>query len=94
MATAAWSSWWRERRNDPRLPAAALQAVVLRAAGAHSCGSSAGSGASVMELAAATVGALLLLAQFRIWDDIADRLQDAIAHPDRVLVRATLSRHS
>jgi hypothetical protein len=33
--------------------------------------------------------ALLLLAQFRIWDDLADRSVDAIAHPGRVLVRAT-----
>ena len=45
--------------------------------------------ASVMDLASATVGGLFLLAQFRIWDDIADREHDAIAHPDRVVVRAT-----
>ena len=32
-------------------------------------------------------GAMLLLAQFRIWDDTADRSQDALAHPERVLVR-------
>ena len=31
--------------------------------------------------------ALLLLAQFRIWDDLADRSADAITHPGRVLVR-------
>ena len=32
--------------------------------------------------------ALLLLAQFRLWDDLADRSHDAVVHPDRVLVRA------
>ena len=33
--------------------------------------------------------ALLLLAQFRSWDDLADRGRDAVSHPERVLVRAT-----
>ena len=33
------------------------------------------------------VFALLLLAQFRLWDDLADRTTDARVHPDRVLVR-------
>lgn len=32
--------------------------------------------------------ALLLLAQFRSWDDLADRGRDAVSHPERVLVRA------
>jgi hypothetical protein len=31
--------------------------------------------------------ALILLAQFRMWDDLADRTHDAGAHPHRVLVR-------
>jgi len=31
---------------------------------------------------------LLLMAQFRLWDDIADRPHDRIAHPERVLVGA------
>jgi hypothetical protein len=31
--------------------------------------------------------ALLLLAQFRLWDDLADRDRDRIEHPGRVLVR-------
>ena len=31
--------------------------------------------------------ALLLLAQFRLWDDLADRPADALRHPDRVLVK-------
>lgn len=34
-------------------------------------------------------GALFLLAQFRIWDDVADRRKDAASHPHRVLVRAS-----
>ena len=32
--------------------------------------------------------ALLLLAQFRLWDDLADRARDSVEHPERVLVRA------
>lgn len=32
--------------------------------------------------------ALLLLVQFRLWDDLADRSADAVSHPGRVLVRA------
>ncbi len=31
--------------------------------------------------------AVLLLAQFRLWDDLADRSADAIRHPHRVLPR-------
>jgi 4-hydroxybenzoate polyprenyltransferase len=31
----------------------------------------------------------LLLGQFRLWDDLADRLRDRQFHPGRVLVRAT-----
>lgn len=38
--------------------------------------------------AAGTLSALLLLAQFRLWDDLADRERDRSTHPDRVLVRA------
>jgi hypothetical protein len=32
--------------------------------------------------------ALLLLGQFRSWDDLADRRRDALFHPERVVVRA------
>ena len=32
--------------------------------------------------------ALLLLAQFRLWDDLADRATDTLTHPRRVLARA------
>jgi hypothetical protein len=31
---------------------------------------------------------LLLLGQFRLWDDLADKERDRRAHPERVLVRA------
>ena len=47
-----------------------------------------GTSAGLLELLAATVGAAFLLAQFRIWDDLADRRRDLIAHPHRVLVTA------
>ncbi|MBA3639058.1 MAG: hypothetical protein M3541_16070 [Acidobacteriota bacterium] len=47
-----------------------------------------GRSASVVELGIGTIGAAFLLAQFRIWDDLADRRKDAIAHPQRVLVTA------
>jgi hypothetical protein len=33
--------------------------------------------------------ALALLAQFRLWDDLADRGHDGVLHPERVLVRTT-----
>jgi hypothetical protein len=32
--------------------------------------------------------AFLLLAQFRLWDDLADRVLDAITYPNRVLARS------
>jgi hypothetical protein len=35
-----------------------------------------------------TAFAFLLLAQFRLWDDLVDRDADAQRHPDRALVRA------
>lgn len=38
--------------------------------------------------------AILLLAQFRLWDDLADRGVDAVQHPERVLVRARSSAKS
>lgn len=36
-----------------------------------------------------TAFAFLLLAQFRLWDDLVDRRVDAVRHPERVLVRAS-----
>lgn len=43
---------------------------------------------SAARLSVDTTFALLLLAQFRSWDDLADRGRDAVSHPERVLVRA------
>jgi 4-hydroxybenzoate polyprenyltransferase len=45
-----------------------------------------------VELAVTAIAALSLLAQFRAWDDLADRRIDAVAHPDRVLVKAETHR--
>ena len=42
--------------------------------------------ASLVHLATAAISAALLLAQFRIWDDLADRQRDSTMHPNRVLV--------
>ena len=41
-----------------------------------------------LRLAADACFAALLLAEFRLWDDLADRRSDALTHPGRVLVRA------
>ena len=38
------------------------------------------------------VAALLLLAEFRLWDDLADRPADRLTHPHRSLVRASSTR--
>ena len=43
-------------------------------------------------LAGAFATACLLVAQFRIWDDLADLPRDRVAHPDRVLVAAASTR--
>ncbi|CAN5844796.1 hypothetical protein BH18ACI5_BH18ACI5_29490 [soil metagenome] len=56
-------------------------AIVIAVAASAGELSFAGSGADA-------IFALLLLAQFRSWDDLADRGHDAVAHPDRVVVRA------
>jgi hypothetical protein len=49
----------------------------------------AGAGRSTPRALALDFGfALIALAHFRLWDDLADRKADALAHPDRVLVRA------
>jgi hypothetical protein len=41
---------------------------------------------------ATSVIAFALVAQFRLWDDLVDRGRDALAHPDRTIVRAASSR--
>jgi len=51
-------------------------------------GAASGGALSGMRLGLDACFALLLLAQFRSWDDLADRGRDAVSHPERVLVRA------
>ena len=63
------------------VPAAALIALVSHTAGGHAADS------WLLDL----LLALLLIAQFRLWDDLADREHDRRAHPERVLVRARTS---
>ena len=48
-----------------------------------------GGSADWLVLGVTAINALCLLAQFRIWDDVADRHADSITHPHRVLVTAT-----
>jgi hypothetical protein len=72
--------YWRERFSlRVFLPAAAGLAVAARLG--HSWNLSRTSGDSLV--------ALLLLAQFRLWDDLADRQHDRVAHPDRWLSSPT-----
>ena len=51
-------------------------------------GASSGGAFPSAHLAVDAAFALLLLAQFRSWDDLADRGRDAVSHSERVLVRA------
>jgi hypothetical protein len=51
-------------------------------------GAASGGELSISRLCLDAQFALLLLAQFRSWDDLADRSRDAVSHPERVLVRA------
>lgn len=60
------------------LPLAAALAVAA-AAGRY----------DVTRLAVDVLFGLLLLAEFRVWDDLADRGADAVTHPGRVIVRAS-----
>jgi len=67
------SAYLRERFN-PRLYLLLAVIIAVPAAG---------------NLIVDALFALLLLATFRTWDDLADRDRDAREHPERVLVRAT-----
>jgi hypothetical protein len=66
----------RERLGP--MPAVMLW-IAVRAA--HPWQGAAAAGLDLVQMA-------LLFVQFRLWDDMADRHQDRIAHPDRVLPRA------
>lgn len=67
-----------------RLPAR----LVLPLAGLLALAATGGEWHSTRTLAADAGLALLLVAQFRVWDDLADRESDARAYPQRVLVTA------
>jgi hypothetical protein len=72
-------AYWSERFDLERfVPAAALLALA---------GAAAASG-GVIEGCIDSILALALLAQFRLWDDLADRERDRPRHPERVLVAA------
>jgi 4-hydroxybenzoate polyprenyltransferase len=73
------SRYWRERFTPARfVPAAVLVAMAATAT----------SGGGGRDWAIRSGLALFLIAQFRIWDDLADRERDRHAHPHRVLVAA------
>lgn len=56
--------------------------AVLVAVGA------AGGAYDLVRLMVDVLASLLLIAEFRLWDDLADRRSDAVTHPNRVLVKA------
>jgi hypothetical protein len=71
-------SYFRERFR-PTLFAPVAACIALAAAGGAF---------HPLRLTADACFAALLLAEFRLWDDLADRRSDARTHPGRVLVRA------
>src|SRR6185503_10220497 len=71
-------SYFRERFR-PTVFAPVAACVALGAAGGAF---------HLLRLTADACFAALLLAEFRLWDDLADRRSDALTHPGRVLVRA------
>jgi hypothetical protein len=74
------AAYWRERfRPVVFVPAAMLIAAASRGA----------AGAAPTSWTIGICCALLLLAQFRLWDDLADRERDRAAHPSRVLARTS-----
>jgi hypothetical protein len=77
------TAWLRERFR----PVVFVPTAFVIAAAA-----SASAGFNLQSLAQNTIVALLLLLQFRLWDDLADRPADAVAHPTRVMVNAQSTR--
>jgi hypothetical protein len=74
--------WFDRFLLSPFVPAALLLAFVASWAGSHDLGGF---------LLGCVVGApiaLLVLAQLRLWDDLADRDRDRREHPERVLCEA------
>jgi len=73
------SQWRSTRLPWPRyLPLAALLVWAASSAG----------GASIASIVAGFFVAFSLIAQFRLWDDLADRARDRARDPQRVVVRA------
>jgi 4-hydroxybenzoate polyprenyltransferase len=68
--------YFRERFPPVRFLPLAAGLTIAASAGRH----------EIMTMLADVATALLLLAQFRLWDDLADRPADAIHHPERLLV--------
>jgi hypothetical protein len=70
--------YWAERlRPQVTMPLAASIAFAATA----------GSRFDIARWAVDAALAMFFIAQFRLWDDLADRAADRVAHPDRVLVR-------
>lgn len=78
-STAALLAAWRATR----LPSLRFGLLALFVAWAASLGSSFAAPAFIVRWALA----FSLIAQFRLWDDLADRARDRSAHPQRVLAR-------
>jgi hypothetical protein len=72
-----------------RLPARLVVPVVAVLTIAARAGSSA---QAVTGAARDAVLIVCLFAQFRLWDDLADRARDSVRHPGRTLVRASSDR--
>lgn len=76
------TSYFRERFPSAIFAPLAAWVAIAASAGDLTIGS----------FALDACSALLLLAEFRLRDDLADRDADAVAHPQRTLVRATSVR--
>jgi hypothetical protein len=72
-------AYWIERFS----PAIFLPAAASIALAAHSTAA-----IDLSRWLTDTIVSILLLAQFRLWDDLADRDRDRRAHPDCVIARA------
>jgi 4-hydroxybenzoate polyprenyltransferase len=72
-------AYWAERLAVRRM----APLVILLTAAAQ-----AGRRSTLAGFAVDALLAFLVAAEFRVWDDLADRRRDAISHPERVLVRA------
>jgi hypothetical protein len=77
--TPSWAAYRRERFPLPLFAPIALALALFAQLGSE---------IDPLRAAHAFGCALLLLAQFRLWDDLADRERDRMAHPGRALVRA------